>query len=186
MSSSRRPGRVGPQSAATRTRSASFFGPFVGDRLYRVGRRYARLSISSRAAPWLSRQPSTVTDADSCDFGRRARSSVTSGLCEDQARYFRRRVARGASRKRSRGLESSRQSHFAGSADLNGGEARREVKGAKGALRTIRYAFVQLRLKPARFNETRDTGDDLHRTVHVGLPANARKQTMAPPSNHRR
>ena len=27
----------------------------------------------------------------------------------------------------------------------------RDVKGAKGAFRTVRYAFVQLRLKPARF-----------------------------------
>ena len=75
---------------------------------------------------------------------------------------------------------------FAGSADLNGGEVRREVKGAKGAFRTVRYALVQLRLKPARFVGARVSETRMRCALPVSLPANARKHTMAPPSNHRR
>ena len=52
----------------------------------------------------------------------------------------------------------------------------------QGAFRTVRYAFPQLRLKPARSIESSSgvSGDDLHRTAPVSLPANARKQTMGP------
>ena len=79
-----------------------------------------------------------------------------------------------------RGCSACKIRHFAGSGFL-----RKGAKGTTPRAARVRYAFDSCGLNPHAL-APRLSGDDLHRTAPVSLPANARKQTMAPPSNHRR
>ena len=168
---------VGLRAPARRSRARKRVG-LRGSRRSAFTRRVADAHFKLRSRRAAAASPPTkhrCLTAVTWD-GARGRG-VSGGLCEYQARYFRRRVARGASWKRSQVWRAPDHAIFAGNSGTPGAKL---LDRRQWNTREMRHIGLRSVVKTRTLGESRVSGDDFHRVAPVGLPANARKQTMGP------